>query len=118
MDDIKSILKVALKLAIERIVSETVSGDKPLDHYTGMLAGANEMLTCALATLDAIKIAPPVAAPIRVPARSDDELQHTLWSSTIAGCAVTLNHIEAGQFLALLKAAAPAAPITKGSKND
>lgn len=52
------------------------------------------------------------AEPVRVPARSADELQHMLWSATIAGCAVTLNYIEAGQFLVLLRpaAAAPAAP--------
>lgn len=51
----------------------------------------------------------------RVPARSADELRHLLWSSTIAGCSVALNHIEAGQFLAALKAQPAPAPEMQAS---
>jgi hypothetical protein len=54
------------------------------------------------------------AEPVKVAARCADELEHVLWSSTISGCAVTLNHIEAGQFLAALKpATTPATPSAK-----
>lgn len=78
---------------------------RPEEHLTK--AGA-QLWIRHLLSLE--RAAMQTAEPVRVGTRSTDDLQHMLWSATISGCAVTINHIEAGQFLDAIKAALDCAP--------